>query len=192
MAGFERGVRPIGLWSMSITLSRCSMPSRASCAPGLSLRVVQLLRQPPVERVGDQRALARAGDAGDADERAERESDRHVLAGCSRARPSGRAPCRCLRAASSGVGIDARPLRYCPVIDSGAWAMSSIVPFGDDPTAVLARAGTDVDDPVGGAHRLLVVLDDDQGVADVAQALQGRIRRALSRWCRPMLGSSRM
>ena len=43
---------------------------------------------------------------------------------------------------------------------------------GDDMPAVLAGARTDVDDPVGGAHRLLVVLDDDQGVADVAQPLQ--------------------
>ncbi len=37
VAGFDRGVRPIGDWSMSIALSRCSSPSTASCAPGLSL-----------------------------------------------------------------------------------------------------------------------------------------------------------
>ena len=41
---------------------------------------------------------------------------------------------------------------------------------GDDHlSAVLAGAGTDVDHPVGGADRVLVVLDDDQGVAEVAQ-----------------------
>ena len=34
VAGFERGVRPIGVWSMSITLSKQSIPSTASCAPG--------------------------------------------------------------------------------------------------------------------------------------------------------------
>ncbi len=38
--------------------------------------------------------------------------------------------------------------------------------------AVHAGARTDVDDPVGRAHHLLVVLDDDQRVADVAQSLQ--------------------
>jgi hypothetical protein len=27
VAGFERGVRPIGLWSMSMTLSKFSSPS---------------------------------------------------------------------------------------------------------------------------------------------------------------------
>src|SRR5207302_7509541 len=40
---------------------------------------------------------------------------------------------------------------------------------GDDVTAVLTRPGTDVDDPVGGADGLLVMLDDEQGVADVPQ-----------------------
>ena len=30
----ERGVRPMGLWSMAMTLSRCSMPSMRSCLPG--------------------------------------------------------------------------------------------------------------------------------------------------------------
>ena len=39
----------------------------------------------------------------------------------------------------------------------------------DDLAAVLARARADVDDPVGGADGVLVVLDDDQGVAQVAQ-----------------------
>jgi hypothetical protein len=34
---------------------------------------------------------------------------------------------------------------------------------------VLAGARADVDDPVGGADRVLVVLDDDEGVAEVAQ-----------------------
>ena len=36
MAGFERGVRPIGDWSMSITLSKHSIPSTDSCSPGLT------------------------------------------------------------------------------------------------------------------------------------------------------------
>ncbi len=38
-----------------------------------------------------------------------------------------------------------------------------------DLAAVDARAGTDVDDPVGGADGVLVVLDDDERVAEVAQ-----------------------
>ena len=45
---------------------------------------------------------------------------------------------------------------------------------GDDLAAVLAGPGPDVDDPVGGSDRLLVVLDDEHRVAEVAQAGQGR------------------
>jgi hypothetical protein len=33
VAGFERGVRPIGLWSISMTLSIWPMPSTLSCRP---------------------------------------------------------------------------------------------------------------------------------------------------------------
>ena len=34
VAGFDRGVRPIGDWSMLMTLSRCSAPSTVLCRPG--------------------------------------------------------------------------------------------------------------------------------------------------------------
>ena len=50
--------------------------------------------------------------------------------------------------------------------------MSAGVPCGDDLAAVHAGAGADVDHVVGGADRVLVVLDHDHGVAEVAQALQ--------------------
>ena len=49
--------------------------------------------------------------------------------------------------------------------------------LGDDLAAVLAGARAHVDDVVGRAHRLLVVLDDDDGVAEVAQA-QERVDEA--------------
>ena len=49
-----------------------------------------------------------------------------------------------------------------------SWA----VPCGDDVAAVLAGAGPEVDEVVGDEHRLLVVLDDEDGVAEVAQALE--------------------
>ena len=44
--------------------------------------------------------------------------------------------------------------------------------LGDDVPAVLARARAHVDEPVGRAHHLLVVLDDEHGVAEVAQPLE--------------------
>ena len=45
---------------------------------------------------------------------------------------------------------------------------------GDHVAAVLAGAGAEVDEVVGGAHRALVVLDDDHRVAEVAQPVEGR------------------
>ena len=44
--------------------------------------------------------------------------------------------------------------------------------FGDDCAAVDAGAGTHVDDMIGGADGFFVVLDDDHGVAEVAQVDQ--------------------
>ena len=52
------------------------------------------------------------------------------------------------------------------------------MPCGDDAPAVHAGAGAEVDDVVGLADRVLVVLDDDDGVAEVAQAMQ-RVEQAL-------------
>ena len=42
--------------------------------------------------------------------------------------------------------------------------------FGDDAPAVDARAGTDIDDVIGSADGVFVVLNDDDGVAQIAQA----------------------
>ena len=41
----------------------------------------------------------------------------------------------------------------------------------DDVAAVLSRAGAEVDEVVGGAHDGFLVLDDDEGVALVAEAV---------------------
>jgi hypothetical protein len=57
---------------------------------------------------------------------------------------------------------DLRVRRFSPSTEPGV----------DDLAAVLTRTGTDVDDVVGGVDRRLVVLDDDQGVAEVAQPQQ--------------------
>jgi hypothetical protein len=53
-----------------------------------------------------------------------------------------------------------------------------------------AGAGADIDDIVGGQDRVLVMLDDDDGVAEVAAGASVPSRRSLSRWCRPIEGSS--
>jgi hypothetical protein len=61
---------------------------------------------------------------------------------------------------------------------------------GDDLPAMHAGAGADVEDVIGLADRLLVMLDHDHRVALVAQVLQRVSSRSLSRWCSPMEGSS--
>ena len=49
----------------------------------------------------------------------------------------------------------------------------------DQLAAVLPRAGTEIDHVVGGPDRLLVVLDDHDGVAEIAQARERREERAV-------------
>ncbi|GIW04789.1 MAG: hypothetical protein KatS3mg059_1409 [Thermomicrobiales bacterium] len=58
--------------------------------------------------------------------------------------------------------------------------------------AVLTGAWADVDDPVGSPHHLFVMLDDDEVLPRSRSFSSVLIRRALSRWWSPMLGSSRM
>ena len=50
--------------------------------------------------------------------------------------------------------------------------MSSGVPCADDLPAMHAGAGADVEHVVGEPDRVLVMLDHDHGVAEVAQPLQ--------------------
>ena len=56
--------------------------------------------------------------------------------------------------------------------------MSCGVPCAMIAAAVDAGAGADVDDVVGVHDRVLVVLDDDDGVADVTQVLE-RVEQAV-------------
>ena len=97
---------------------------------------------------------------------------------------------RGLRGCRSGIGTLSSPERYLPVHELRRGDQVVDRAFGDDVAAVDAGAGADVEHVIGGADGVLVVLDHDDGVAEVAQAFQGFQRRALSRWCRPIEGSS--
>ncbi len=44
--------------------------------------------------------------------------------------------------------------------------------LSDDITALLATFGSQVDDPIGGADHIQVVLDDDHRVASIGQAVE--------------------
>ena len=120
------------------------------------------------DRAVDQRALARAGDAGDDDQHAERDVDVDVAAGCS---PSRRGP-RARRSACRTVSLRAaRSSRWRPVSVSLARSPST-VPSKHDLAAGRAGARAEVDDVVGDRDRLRLVLDDEHRVALVAQLQQ--------------------
>src|SRR5262249_21562878 len=119
----------------------------------------------------DERALARAADAGDTDEPAERDLDRDVLqVVMSRADDADR-----LTVPLAALCRDGNLLLAGQILARQARGVAGdvIETAGCDALAAAdSRAGAEIDDPVGGAHRLLVMLDDDDGVADVAESLQ--------------------
>ena len=118
-----------------------------------------------------------AGDAGHADELADRELDVDVLEVVHRG-----------AADPEGAEVLVAPLGHRDL----ALAREELardrprVPLHglrralrDDVPAVLARARAHVDQVVGRAHHLLVVLDHEHGVAEVAQPLEGRDQLAV-------------
>ena len=166
-------MRPIGLWSISMILSMCSAPTSESCAPDGLARAVELAGQRPIEDLGDERALATPRHPGHRHERPERDAQvdvaQVVLA---------RATHPELLAVALPAGLRDRHRALAPQERAGhrAWLGKDGLEraVGDDLAAVLPCPGPDVDDPVGGPDGLLVVLDDQDGVAQVAQPGQGR------------------
>src|SRR4051812_4911712 len=134
---------------------------------------VELVRQDRVEDVVDQGRLARAADPGNRDEAAQGEAhvdapevvltraDHRELPAPLDLPPAGRE--RDLTAPGEvnpgqGVGVLEQPRHGSGV---------------DDLPAVLPRVRADVDRPVGRADRVLVVLDDDERVAEIPQPREG-------------------
>ena len=74
----------------------------------------------------------------------------------------------------SGVSIARLPERNWPVGDALQASRSRSVPCTTTVAAVHAGPRAHLDDVIRGANRILVVLDDDHRVADVAQPLERR------------------
>src|SRR5262249_12779884 len=128
---------------------------------------VQFAGNGVVERVDEKRGLAAAGNAGDAAKKAERNLRGDVLeivaAGIDdfqRATCIARPPLRDVDRELAGK-IFAGP---------GLWPPEQTLhrALGHDLAAVNTRPGTDVEDIVGRPDSILVVLDHDHGVAEVA------------------------
>ncbi len=118
----------------------------------------------------DQTRLARAADARHATEHAQRHVDRQALEvvdlGVFDLEPTlGLATLLGNRDELPSGEIRAGQ-RFGIALDLGERA------DGEDAAALGARAGPDIDDHVGLAHRVLVVLDHDQRVAQIAQRLE--------------------
>ena len=135
-------------------------------------RIVELARHRLVERVDQERRLAAAGHAGDAGEEAERNLGGDVLEIVAARADDLDGAARIAAARRSGTGMRARAGEILP--GERMLVRHDVVgrACGDDVAAVDAGAGADVDHVVGGADRVLVVLDHDHGVAEVAQPLQ--------------------
>ena len=72
-------MRPIGDWSMAISLSRCSSPSIRSCSPGSPTPPFRSRFKASARMSLTSELFPGAADTGDADERAERDFDRDVF-----------------------------------------------------------------------------------------------------------------
>ena len=165
------------------------------------------------QHVARQRRLARAGDAGDRHQALQRHVDVDVVAGCAGRRRAAQEP--------TGVGALALPARARPLAaacavslarahrDAAAADASSRAAgsgrsrdsadgrhvgrraLRHHAAAALAGAGTDVDDVVGAADRVLVVLHHHQRVALARRACAARSAgsgcraRAGRWWARP-------
>ena len=93
VTGFERGVRPIGILidqhDIVQPLGARELPEKAG---GIAaLRLAQRVRNGAIEHLVHQRRLARTGDAGDADQHAQRNLDIHAAQVVNRVRRGERA-----------------------------------------------------------------------------------------------------
>jgi hypothetical protein len=132
--------------------------------------VVEFARDRLVERVDQERRLAAAGNAGDAGEQAQRNFRRDAfqivatgvdhLDGAAMVR---RPALGNLHRQFAGEIFSGQRFRI--VHDVGRRALR------DDVAAMDAGARADIDDMIGEANGVLVVLDHDHGVAEVAQPL---------------------
>jgi hypothetical protein len=141
----------------------------------LEVALVELARHRGVQRVVDQRALARARDAGDAGEQADRDLHVHraqVVAARADDAQHGRVGAGGRRAPLARH-LDAQRVRQvAPGQRFGVGRHLVGRALRDDAPAVHAGAQPHVHHVVGGADHVLVVLDHQHRVAEVAQVVQ--------------------
>jgi hypothetical protein len=148
-------------------------------------------RQVVEQHFASQRALARTRYAGDGHQARQRQAGVELLQVVQLRAPARRST----RLGQRSAGAARRVLHGLGQAGAGAGVggrhQVGHGAFGHHLAAAPSGAGADVDQVLGTADGVLVVLDHHQGVAACAQQLgRASSRMRLSRGCRPMVGSS--
>ena len=146
---------------------------------GVAQAGVQIAPQGLDEDVADQRALARAGNPGDAHEQAQGDLHVDVLQVVVPCAADHEALAVAGRRRAAGTSIRRVPARYWPVTLSGLGDHRGQRAGGHDLAPANAGTGTEIDEVVGRPHRVFVVLDHDHRVSLVAKLGQGRQQLAV-------------
>src|SRR5260370_37991911 len=130
------------------------------------------MRQLPVQDIGNQRTLPRTRDAGNHYEFPERNLDRYVLQVIfARSLDYQRSP-----AALSPLLRQGNPLAPCQLTPSQRICIGNNIlvrAFCDNIPSMLACPWSNIDDVIGGTHRIFIVLDHQQRITKVTQTQQG-------------------
>ena len=145
------------------------MPSQA---PGLRLAEAEVPAQVAVEDLVHERRLARARDAGHADEEPERQVHRHVLEVVLARAADEETPRRVGPPAPGGAGHREAAREVRPGLRAGLLEQARDRALVDHLAALAAGAGAEVDHVVGGGDEGRVVLDHHHRVARVGQPAQ--------------------
>ena len=136
------------------------------------LGLVELCRQALIQNFVDERGLARTGDAGDGGEGAQRNRDVDIFQVVLRRAFDGEG-----LAVALAAGFWNRNFLSSAQILAGHRALAGLDRLhrtgADHFAAVHARPRADVHNEIGGIHGVLIVLDHDDCVAQVAQMAQG-------------------
>jgi hypothetical protein len=132
-------------------------------------RAIELGRHRAKQRVVDQRGLAGPGYAGDAGHEPQWEFGGDVFQIIGR-RASDAQQASWIHGAPRARDFDApAPAQVLARDRIGMGRDFGRGPLGDDIAAMHARAGSQIDDVIGLAYRIFVVLHDDHGIAEIAQ-----------------------
>ncbi len=147
-------------------------PAHLAVAAGQHLGPIEVLTQPLTENLHQERTLAAAADTGDADELAQRDTDVHILQ-IVLGRAQHLQPLAIAWPALLGHGDTLAAAQVGPGQAGRVGRHLLRRALRHQLAAMLARPRPQIEQPIGGAHRVLIMLHHQHGVAQVAHSLQG-------------------